>query len=138
MTQIFVSIATTDLERAKAFYTALGAPINPQFSDENAACFVWDDNVFLMVLAKEFFATFTDKQIADPRTTAQVSISFTRESREEVDRIVEAGLAHGGTEPRPAQDLGFMYSRDLEDPDGNSLGFLFAEQPAAGQAPPAA
>lgn len=138
MTQIFVSIATTDLERGKAFYTALGAPINPQFSDENAACFVWDDNVFLMVLAKEFFATFTDKQIADPRTTAQVSISFTRESREEVDRIVEAGLAHGGTEPRPAQDLGFMYSRDLEDPDGNSLGFLFAEQPAAGQAPPAA
>ena len=138
MTHIFVSIATTDLERAKAFYTALGAPLNPQFSDANAACFVWDENVFLMVLAKEFFATFTDKQIADPRTTAQVSISFTRESREEVDRTVEAGLAHGGTEPRPAQDLGFMYSRDLEDPDGNNLGFLFAEQPAAGQAPPAA
>lgn len=127
MTQIFVSIPTNDLERAKAFYTALGAAINPQYTDENAACFAWDENVFLMVLAREFFATFTDKQITDPKVAVQVSISFTRESRAEVDAIVERGLANGGTEPRPAEDLGFMYSRDLEDPDGNNLGFLFAE-----------
>lgn len=126
MTQIFVSIPTNDLERAKAFYTALGAPINPQYTDENAACFAWDDNVFLMVLARDFFATFTEKQITDPKVAVQTSINFTRESRDEVDAIVERGLANGGTEPRPAEDLGFMYSRDLEDPDGNNLGFLYA------------
>jgi len=137
MTSIFVNVPSTDLERAKAFYTALGASINPLFTDENAACIVWDDNVYMMVLTREYFATFTDKPIADPQTTAQVQIALSRDSREDVDSVVEAGLAAGGSEPRPAQDYGFMYSRDLDDPDGNSLGFLYMEPQAAEQGPDA-
>jgi uncharacterized protein len=136
-TNIFVSYPTADLERSKAFYTALGATINPLFTDENAACFVWDDNIYTMVLKREFFATFTDKQIADPATTAQVQIAFSRDSREEVDAVTEAGLAAGGAEPRPAQDLGFMYSRDLEDPDGNVVAFLYMVPEAAEVGPEA-
>ncbi|MEI3845859.1 MULTISPECIES: VOC family protein [unclassified Microbacterium] len=137
MTHIFVNIATSDLERAKAFYTSLGAGINPLFTDENAACIVWDDNVYFMVLTKEYFSTFTDKQIADPRTQAQVLIALSRDSREEVDEIVEAGLANGGTEPTEPKDYGFMYSRDLEDPDGNGIEFVFMEPQAAEQGPDA-
>ncbi|GAA3755390.1 VOC family protein [Microbacterium kribbense] len=124
-TNIFVNLPTNDLERSKAFYAALGTSLNPQFTDDNAACIVWDDNVFFMVLRREFFATFTDKPIGDPAVSVQASTAFSCDSREEVDRIIEAGLAAGGAEPRPAQDLGFMYSRDLDDPDGNSLGFLY-------------
>lgn len=135
MTHIFVNIPTSDLERAKAFYTALGAGINPQFTDENAACIVWDDNVYFMVLKKDFFQTFTDKEIADPRTQAQVLIALSRDSREEVDSIVEAGLANGGSEPTEPKDYGFMYSRDLDDPDGNGIEFVFMEPQAAAQGP---
>jgi predicted lactoylglutathione lyase len=137
MTHIFVNIATTDLERAKAFYTSLGAGINPLFTDENAACIVWDDNVYFMVLTKEYFSTFTDKQLVDPRTQAQVLIALSRDSREDVDKIVEAGLANGGTEPTEPKDYGFMYSRDLEDPDGNGIEFVFMEPQAAEQGPDA-
>ena len=136
-TNIFVSYPAADLERSKAFYTALGATINPLFTDENGACLVWDENIYTMVLKREFFATFTDKQVADPATTAQVQIAFTRDSRQEVDTVIEAGLAAGGSEPRPAQDYGFMYSRDLEDPDGNNLSFLYMEPQAAEQGPEA-
>ncbi|TSE02199.1 glyoxalase [Skermania sp. ID1734] len=134
-TNIFVSYATADLARSTAFYTALGATINPLFTDDNATCLVWDDNIYLMVLKREFFATFTDKQIADPATSAQVQIAFSRDSREEVDAVAEAGLAAGGSEPRPAQDLGFMYSRDLEDPDGNIVAFLWMAPEAVEQGP---
>jgi predicted lactoylglutathione lyase len=137
MTHIFVNVPTNDLEKSKAFYTALGAEINPLFTDENAACIVWGDNIQMMVLTKEYLGTFTDKQIIDPRTQAQVQIAFSRDSREEVDRVLEAGLANGGSEPRPAQDYGFMYSRDLDDPDGNGLAFLFMEPQAAEQGPDA-
>ena len=136
-TSIFVSYPTADLERSKAFYTALGATINPLFTDDNAACLVWEENIYLMVLKREFMATFTDKQLADPATTAQVQIAFSRDSREEVDTVTEAGLAAGGSEPRPAQDLGFMYSRDLEDPDGNIVAFLYMVPEAAEQGPEA-
>ena len=136
-TNIFVSYPTADLDRSKAFYTALGATVNPLFTDENAVCLAWDDNIYTMVLKREFFASFTDKQVADPATTAQVQIAFSRDSREEVDAVAEAGLAAGGSEPRPAQDYGFMYSRDLEDPDGNVVAFLYMEPEAAEQGPEA-
>jgi predicted lactoylglutathione lyase len=135
--KIFVSYPTADLDRSKVFYTALGATINPLFTDENAACFVWDENIYTMVLKREFFATFTDKQVADPRATAQMQVAFTRDSREEVDAAAEAGLAAGGSEPRPAEDLGFMYSRDLEDPDGNIVAFIYMVPQAAEQGPEA-
>ncbi|MFD6055913.1 VOC family protein [Agromyces sp. NPDC060279] len=136
-TSIFVNLPTTDLERSKAFYEALGFSINPLFTDENAACVVLDENVYFMVLTRDYLATFTDKQIIDPKTHAQALIALSRESREGVDEVLAKGLAAGGTEPREAQDYGFMYSRDLEDPDGNVLEFLFMEQAAAEQGPDA-
>lgn len=137
MTEIFVNLPTSDLDRSKAFYTALGCEIEPQFTDENAACIVWDRNIFFMVLTREFFATFTDKPVADPAATAQVLVALSRDSREHVDDTIARGIAAGGTEPRPAQDLGFMYSRDLEDPDGNVLEFAYMEPMAAEQGPDA-
>jgi len=136
-TNIFVSYPTADLARSKAFYAALGATINPLFTDENAACLMWDENIYLMVLKREFMATFSDKELADPAITAQVQIAFTRDSREEVDTVAEAGLGAGGSEPRPAQDFGFMYTRDLEDPDGNIVAFLWMEPKAAELGPEA-
>lgn len=136
-TSIFVNLPTTDLERAKAFYTSLGFTINPLFTDDNAACVVLDDNIYFMVLTREYLGTFTDKQIIDPKTQAQTSIAFTRDSRDEVDEMMAKGLAGGGGEPREAQDYGFMYSRDLEDPDGNMLGFFFMEPAAAEKGPEA-
>ncbi len=136
-TSIFVNLTTSDLDRAKAFYEALGFTINPNFTDENAACVVLDDNVYFMVLTREYFGTFTDKQVIDPATQAQVSIALSRETREAVDDVLEKGLAAGGSEPREAQDYGFMYSRDLDDPDGNNLSFLFMEPAAAEMGPEA-
>lgn len=136
-TNIFVNIPTTDLDRSKAFYEALGYRINPNFTDENAACVVLDDNVYFMVLTREYLGTFTDKQIIDPKTQAQVAISLTCESREAVDEKMATALAAGGSEPRDAQDYGFMYSRDLEDPDGNILGYLYMEPAAAEMGPEA-
>lgn len=136
-TNIFVNLPTTDLERSKAFYEALGFSINPAFTDDNAACVVLSDEIYFMVLTREYLGTFTDKEIIDPKTQAQVSIALSRESRDDVDAVLAKGLAAGGSEPREAQDYGFMYSRDLDDPDGNNLSFLFMEPAAAAMGPEA-
>ncbi|WP_439591027.1 VOC family protein [Microbacterium sp.] len=137
MTSIFVNIPTTDLERAKGYYTALGCEINPHFTDENAACLVWSDDIFFMVLTKEYFSTFTDKEFADPKTHAQVLISISRDSREAVDQTIDAGIANGGTAPGDPQDYGFMYARDLIDPDGNGIQFMWMDPAAAEKGPEA-
>lgn len=134
---VFVNIPTTDLDRSKLFFEALGYTINPLFTDDNAACVVISDTIYLMVLTRDFFATFTEKEIVDPTKAAQTQVALTCESREAVDEMMAKGLAAGGSEPVPAQDHGFMYSRDLEDPDGNNFAYLFMEPTAADQGPEA-
>lgn len=136
MTQIFVNLASNDLERSKAFYTALGCEINPLFTDDNAASVVWDENIYFMVLTREFFSTFTALPVADATQTTQVLVALSRDSRDDVDAVLAAGLAAGGSEPRDPQDLGFMYSRTIADPDGNLLEFLWMDPATAESGPP--
>lgn len=135
MTHIFVNIPTSDLPKAKDFYTALGATINPLFTDENAACIVWGENIQMMVLAKEYFATFTPRAVGNPKESVQVLIGISRDSREHVDQTADAALANGGVEHRDPQDYGFMYGRAVEDPDGTVLEFIWMDPQAAVDGP---
>ena len=138
MAQMFVNLPVTDLERAKAFYTAIGFTINPLFTDHNAACVVVDDgHNYFMILTRDFFQTFTDLPIGDPTSAVAVATAIMLDDRESVDRSVAQGLAAGGSEARPATDLGFMYQRQLTDPDGNVLEFGYMDPVAAEQGPEA-
>ncbi|WP_269938434.1 VOC family protein [Arthrobacter sp. HY1533] len=136
-TQVFINLPTSDLDRSKAFFEGVGWRIEPNFTDQNAACVVVDEGIFLMILTKKFYETFTDKPIVDPATAIQVQTALSRDSREDVDAIMEKALASGGAEPRPAQEYGFMYSRDFEDPDGNLFSAVWMDPKAAEQGPEA-
>jgi predicted lactoylglutathione lyase len=133
---MFVNLPVTDLDRAKAFYTGLGFTINPLFTDHNAACVVVEeDHSYFMILTRDFFQTFTDLPLGDPAVNPSVAIALFFDSREAVDATVADGLAAGGSEPRPASDYGFMYQRQLTDPDGNVLEFGWMDPVAAEQGP---
>ena len=136
-TSVFVNLPTRDLDRSKAFFESLGWHVNPYFTDQNAACVVIDENVYLMMLTYDFFATFTDKPIMDPAEQLQVQTALSRESRQAVDELLEKALAAGGKEPRPAMEMDFMYSRDFEDPDGNWFSIMWMDPQAAQQGPEA-
>ena len=69
--------------------------------------------------------------------SSEVSLALSLDSREAVDRTAAAGLAAGGTEPRPASDYGFMYQRGISDPDGNHLEFGWMDPAAAAGGPEA-
>ncbi len=138
MTAMFVSLPVTDLERAKEFYTAIGFTINPAFTDHNAACVVVEeDHSYLMILVRDFFQTFTDLPIGDPALNPSVSTAIFHDSREAVDKAVTDGIAAGGVEPHDATDYGFMYQRQLNDPDGNILEFGWMDPVAAKNGPAA-
>ena len=138
MAQMFVNLPVTDLERAKDFYTALGFRINPAFTDHNAACVVVEEgHNYFMILVREFFQTFTDLPIGDPAVNPSVTTAIFLDSREAVDKAATDGIAAGGAEPRPASDYGFMYQRQLTDPDGNLLEFGWMDPVAAEQGPEA-
>ena len=117
---IFVNLPVTDLARSMAFYEAVGFTNNPQFTNDQAAAMMWSDTIVVMLLTHGFWKTFTDKAIPDARASAQVLLCLSQDNRDEVDAIVGKAVAAGGrAEPTPNQDLGFMYGRSFEDPDGH-------------------
>ncbi|HEX5421683.1 MAG TPA: VOC family protein [Gammaproteobacteria bacterium] len=117
---IFVNLPVRDLAKATAFYTAIGAVKNPQFSDDTASCMVLSDAIFVMLLTHPKWASFTEKPIVDAHRESEVMLALSSDSREAVDQITQAAGASGGkADANPKQDLGFMYSRSFEDPDGH-------------------
>lgn len=127
---IFVNLPVADLPASMAFYRALGFENNPQFTDESAACMVWSEAIHVMLLTRERWATFTTRPIP-PSTSSEVSLALSMDSRQAVDAMNEAAAAHGGTaDVNPMQDHGFMYGRDLTDPDGHVWGAVWMD-PAA-------
>jgi len=118
---IFVNLPVTDLSRSVAFYEAIGFTKNPQFSNEVAACMVWSESIFVMLLTHDFWKTFTTKEIPDAHVSSQVALCVNFDSREEVDAVTDAAAAAGGKgDSSPPQDHGFMYQRSFEDPDGHA------------------
>ncbi|WGD50626.1 VOC family protein [Bradyrhizobium sp. CB1650] len=129
---IFVNLPVTDLKRATAFYEAVGAVKNPQFSDETASCMVISETIFVMLLTHDKFRQFTPKAIADAKTTSEVLICLSADSRDAVDEIIGKAEASGGTaDPGPKQDFGFMYGRSFEDPDGHIWEVMWMDVAAA-------
>ncbi|TCM17128.1 hypothetical protein EDF56_106244 [Novosphingobium sp. PhB165] len=116
---IFVNLPVRDLTASSAFYVALGGTVNPQFSNEDAVCVMFSDAIGVMLLTHAYYGGFTKRPIGDARTSSQALIALSAESRDDVDSIVNRAAAAGGTaDPDPVQDLGFMYNRHVEDPDG--------------------
>ncbi len=128
---IFVNLPVTDLQRSTAFYEAIGAEKNPQFSDDTAACMVLSETIHVMLLTHDKFTQFTPKRIANAHESSEVLICISEDSRDGVDRITEKALASGGREARERQDYGFMYSRSFEDPDGHIWEPLWMDVEAA-------
>ena len=118
-TKIFVNLPVTDLPRSIAFYTAIGFTLNPQFSDDTAACMVISEENYLMLLTHEKFKGFSAAPIPDAHTATGMMVALECASRAKVDAKSMSALAAGGTEARPASDLGFMYNRTISDPDGH-------------------
>ena len=118
-TQIFVNLPVKDLGKTKTFFAALGYTFNPQFTDDNAACMVISDTIFAMLLVEPFFKGFIDKELVDATKSTEVLIALSADSRADVDALVNKAVAAGGTEPRGAQDHGFMYTRTFNDLDGH-------------------
>ena len=79
---IFVNLPVRDLERAKAFYEAIGARNNPQFSDDTATCMVFSDVIHVMLLTHDKWRQFTEKPIADARKEAQLFLCITADSKD--------------------------------------------------------
>lgn len=128
---IFVNLPVADVARSTAFYEAIGATLNPMFSNAATSCMVFSDTIHVMLLNHERFVDFTSKAIADSATTTEMLLCLSEDSRAAVDRTADAAIAAGSRDFRDPQDYGFMYGRSFEDPDGHVIEVMWMDVEAA-------
>lgn len=122
MRATFISLPTSDVAGAAAFFAGLGFELDPQVSDERTARVLLGEGSSVMLCATSWFTEFTGVPATDPTAAAEVSIGVTV-TRAEVDELTERAIAAGGTDAG-AQDLGYMYMRAFRDLDGHRWSFL--------------
>ncbi len=126
----FVSLPVADLEASHAFYAALGLRPEPRFSGDGGACLRWGEVVHVMLISHARWRTLTSRPFPAPGSAGHM-LSLSVDSRAAVDAMNDAAAAHGGiADANPPEDLGFMYSRDIADPDGHLWGLGWMAPPA--------
>src|SRR3546814_15491387 len=70
------------LARSMEFYAALGFTNEPRFTDDTAACMVWSEAIFVMILTHAKWRDFTDRPIP-PTTSSEVSLALALDNRED-------------------------------------------------------
>jgi uncharacterized protein len=124
--QIFINLVTKDLVKSTNFYTAIGCTKNDMFSAETASSLMWSENIYFMLLTEEFAHNFDDgKSFVDQKKTVSAYYALSCNSKEDVDTFCEKAKSAGGRvyQNKFNQDNAedFMYSFEVEDPDGYVL-----------------
>jgi predicted lactoylglutathione lyase/catechol 2,3-dioxygenase-like lactoylglutathione lyase family enzyme len=123
-TQVIINLPVADLPKSIAFFEAIGFSHNPQSTDDTGACIVVSDTILVMLLTHARFRDFTPKAICDTSKAAEVLLTLSCESREQVDGLVAKAVAAGGSTYDKSEDYGFMYTHSFVDPDGHGWGLV--------------
>lgn len=129
MTRLFINLPVEDLNRSKVFFTRLGYTFNPKFTNDDGACLVISEDNFVLLLRKEFFQTFINKEIADATRTAETIITHEVKTPLEVDALIEKALSAGASETITMNDPG-MYLRGYTDLDGHLWEIFYMDEDA--------
>lgn len=116
---VFINLPVAQLTRSVEFFTALGYRFNPQFTDQSSTCMVISDHIYVMLLERERFRSFIDREVADTHASVGALIALNFDSREAVTELCERAFAAGGRRFKEPDDHGFMFAWGFEDPDGN-------------------
>ncbi|SFD89027.1 VOC family protein [Massilia yuzhufengensis] len=128
--QIILNLPVRDLDKSKAFFSALGYSFNPQLSGEHAAMMtITEGSIQAMLTTEAFFTSLIDKPLVRAKEGNEVVICLSCDSREEVDTLIARAVAAGGRTPHPPEDHGFMYDQGFEDLDGHLWNLVWTAPP---------
>jgi predicted lactoylglutathione lyase len=120
----FVNLPVRDLDRAVAFFTALGFAAAPRQPGGDSAQLTLGGATHLILHTPAAFAAFAGADVCDTSASREVIVGLAVDRRELVDDLVDRAVVAGGASLGPGQDLGFMYMRGFRDLDGHQWSFL--------------
>jgi predicted lactoylglutathione lyase len=135
---LFLNLPVADLPASRQFFDRLGFGFDERFcEDRAAACMVVSDQAYVMLLARDRFADFVAKPVADANEATALTVAISADDREAVDAFADDALAAGGTAAKDPQDYGFMYQRSFHDLDGHLWEVMWMDPVAAERGPDA-
>jgi predicted lactoylglutathione lyase len=125
---IFPNLPVRDLSATVQFWSRLGFEFNEQFSNDEAACLVVNEQASVMLLEESFFHGFHQTK---PHTGTEILIGLSAESREDVDILCARAREAGGTDVDVRSDTPGMYGGSFRDLDGHIWEVLWMDLDAA-------
>ena len=88
---LFITCPVESVERATAFYAALGWTLNAEMSDHNVSCFAIAPEQYVMLGSRDMYASVggAETLVGGRGTPSKVTVSFDLGSREAVDELIE-------------------------------------------------
>jgi predicted lactoylglutathione lyase len=118
ISSVFITFPVKNVSKSVEFFTALGFKFNADYSDDETACMIVNESIYVMLGEHQKYLGLIDKPIADPKSS-EVILSFSCSSKEEVNEIASKALELGARKINEPEDLGFMFSWGFEDLDGH-------------------
>jgi len=132
MKAIYIGLPVTNLAVSTQFYEALGFKRDSQFSDDTTSTKVWSDSITFQLQTHDRFKSWVSKEVVEARSTSGVLLTLTQERRDDVDAMVMAASEAGGKAGRRKPiDMGWLYNRSFEDPDGHMFEAVWLDMNAA-------
>jgi|TARA_B110000091_G_scaffold127261_1_gene136597 predicted lactoylglutathione lyase len=115
----YVTIGTTDMSKAKAFYTALLEPLGGKVIMEmDRIAFIGSG------MDKPMLAVCIPYDENDPKPGNGTMLAFPADTREDVDKLYASAIALGATdEGAPGERMPTFYGGYFRDLDGNKAVF---------------
>lgn len=123
---VYINLIVRDLDKATAFYEAIGCTKNPMFSNEVASAMMWSEEIVFMLLTEEFAHNFSDgKTVPNQKESVSAYYALSFDSKEAVDDFCAKAKSAGGRvyENKFNQEMAgdFMYTFEVEDTEGYIL-----------------
>jgi len=128
--QLWINLPVKDVKVSKAFFVKLGFSFNPEYGDSDTSlCLIVDEKkTAVMLFEEKQFRQSTMNEITDTRTSNELIISFSAETREQVDEMAKKAEAAGANVfSKPEELQGWMYNFAFADPDGHRWNMLYMD-----------
>ncbi|MGH3663856.1 MAG: VOC family protein [Micromonosporaceae bacterium] len=114
-----MNLPVKNVEKSKEFFGKLGFKNVPEYTDENAACMMIDDNIYVMLLVEKFFKKFINDSIADTSKSTEVITAISADSPKDVDDLIDKAMKAGGKKWQDTMKENGMYGGSFVDIDGH-------------------
>ncbi len=123
----WLNLPIEEVKRSKEFFQKLGASFVENETETMFGIYLGENNIQVMMFIHPEFEQFTQAEVTDTSTSAEMLISMEATSKEEVDEMAAKVQEAGGQVQGPDLWGGWMYGILFQDLDGHRWNMAYMD-----------